>query len=817
MGGTTGGVFLPLGGNWDREIFGQYGQVAIVFSSLMYCFVGVAFVADVFMAAIEKITSKKVRMEDENGKMRTFYLWNPTVANLTLMALGSSAPEILLSVIELVSNQMQSGELGPSTIVGSAAFNLHVILAVCVVVIPSGESRAIKEIAVFGVTASFSVFAYVWLFVILKVTSPHVVEAWEGIMTFMFFPVLCILAFAADKGYIHRLFRQPFHHKTEKLVLTSESTKQEKEMMMLQIQKKYGKGQDVKEHMEDLMHYEFDPRPSRAQLRMQATRDMFKGKPLPFKTTAYQKLDASEATAKLRQMPRENRGQAVAKIGLASSLYMVKESDKQVVCEITRTGDIKSKAKVRVKTRDGTAKAGDDYEAVDEDLWFFWNQKSRKVTIKIFEDSEYEETEDFYVTLSVPQDQTNNFDLTEQSEAKVLIFDNNHPGVLRFDQEDVKVHESCDTTKVEVKVMRTKGCYGPVKVDYHTEDMSAKGGFDYYECKGQLEFAHGESTKTIMLEVLPKGRSERTEQFRLIIDNPQGGVMFDRSADGDDGKNCICTITVEGDPEQQTWLTGIVDMVTVDPDTLELGAMNWGEQFLEIMKPEGTGAIDILLYVLLFPWKFVSACIPPPSMCDGWVCFVSALCVIGALTAVIGDLAGLLGCALEIPASITAVTIVALGTSLPDTFASKTAAVSDPTADNSIGNVTGSNSVNVFLGLGLPWMIGALYWNYVGVKLTDPDDPWRKRGEEVGWWNDADMGPVNELYPATFVVPAGSLGGSVAVFTFGSLIEISILMARRRFVGAELGGDDKIKWVTAAIFVCLWLMYVVYAIITAGE
>jgi solute carrier family 8 (sodium/calcium exchanger) len=29
-------------------------------------------------------------------------LWNPTVANLTLMALGSSAPEILLNVIETI-------------------------------------------------------------------------------------------------------------------------------------------------------------------------------------------------------------------------------------------------------------------------------------------------------------------------------------------------------------------------------------------------------------------------------------------------------------------------------------------------------------------------------------------------------------------------------------------------------------------------------------------------------------------------------------------------------------------------------------------
>ena len=53
---------------------------------------------------------------------------------------------------------------------------------------------------------------------------------------------------------------------------------------------------------------------------------------------------------------------------------------------------------------------------------------------------------------------------------------------------------------------------------------------------------------------------------------------------------------------------------------------------------------------------------------------------------------------------------VALGTSLPDTFASMIAAQKEKTADNAIGNVTGSNSVNVFLGLGLPWVIATIYW-----------------------------------------------------------------------------------------------------------
>lgn len=44
-----------------------------------------------------------------------------------------------------------------------------------------------------------------------------------------------------------------------------------------------------------------------------------------------------------------------------------------------------------------------------------------------------------------------------------------------------------------------------------------------------------------------------------------------------------------------------------------------------------------------------------------------------------------------------------------DTFASKVSAVQDKYADNSIGNVTGSNAVNVFLGIGIAWSMAAIY------------------------------------------------------------------------------------------------------------
>lgn len=95
--------------------------------------------------------------------------------------------------------------------------------------------------------------------------------------------------------------------------------------------------------------------------------------------------------------------------------------------------------------------------------------------------------------------------------------------------------------------------------------------------------------------------------------------------------------------------------------------------------------------------------------------FFVALGMIGLLTVIVGDLATIFGCLIGLKAEVTAITFVALGTSLPDLFASKCAAVGEKHADAAVGNVTGSNSVNVFLGLGTPWLIACIYHT---VKVT---------------------------------------------------------------------------------------------------
>lgn len=103
----------------------------------------------------------------------------------------------------------------------------------------------------------------------------------------------------------------------------------------------------------------------------------------------------------------------------------------------------------------------------------------------------------------------------------------------------------------------------------------------------------------------------------------------------------------------------------------------------------------------------VTASGSPCSLCNhgnglrfsgsGYPAFLVSLLFIGILTAVVEQVASLLGCVWGIKQAVSGITLVALGTSLPDTFASRSAALHDDTADAAIGNVTGKVDITMLL------------------------------------------------------------------------------------------------------------------------
>jgi solute carrier family 8 (sodium/calcium exchanger) len=131
------------------------------------------------------------------------------------MALGSSAPEIFLSIIETVQTlDGIPGELGPSTIVGSAAFNFLVITGVSIYSVDAtsddrtdeqleedGTEKGVKKVLnmmVFTITTTWAVFAYMWLYYVLMDKKVSNLEAY---LTLAYFFILLGMAFAADKYF----------------------------------------------------------------------------------------------------------------------------------------------------------------------------------------------------------------------------------------------------------------------------------------------------------------------------------------------------------------------------------------------------------------------------------------------------------------------------------------------------------------------------------------------------------------------------------------------------------------------------------------
>jgi len=195
--------------------------------------------------------------------------------------------------------------------------------------------------------------------------------------------------------------------------------------------------------------------------------------------------------------------------------------------------------------------------------------------------------------------------------------------------------------------------------------------------------------------------------------------------------------------------------------------------------------MDAVFHFLTIGWKLFFSVIPPAHYYGGLPCFVLSLAVIGIVTYVVGEFANLFGCVLGIKPGITAITFVALGTSLPDTFASMQAAQQEKHADAAVGNVTGSNSVNVFLGLGLPWVIACAF--------------------------------EQAKYGRGYYVPAGSLGFSVVVFIICACLCIVCLLFRRWKVGGELGGSKNGRVMSLVFLVSLWFIYIIMSVLQAYE
>eukprot|EP00930_Biecheleria_cincta_P035667 TRINITY_DN24510_c0_g1_i1.p1 TRINITY_DN24510_c0_g1~~TRINITY_DN24510_c0_g1_i1.p1 ORF type:complete len:924 (-),score=152.53 TRINITY_DN24510_c0_g1_i1:48-2771(-) len=738
----SGTMIMPLGGNYEKRWPAQW-RALLYFCILIWSFQGVNVICDEFMAAIEQITSSTRTVWETNDKgdkvavKRT--IWNETLANLSLMALGSSAPEILLSSVELCSDGFFAGSLGPQTVVGSAAFNLFCISSVCVSAIPGGEVRRIEKIQVFVFTCLCSVFAYFWMWLVVVVISPNKVEIWEGVVTLILFFAFLTISFLADKRYSTASPETP----QETIADSSQASA------------------DTHRQLVDL-HHSLEDRFSQP-VSLEGVKSMME-RLSALKITEASEEEGSPAYGFLKRTVVSERGAGILPLRVGSL-----------------RGAHRLPVKMSYRTLNGMAEAGKRYESATGTLNFKPGEETQDISIAVHDVTG--PPQEFYVEL---------YDIkTEGAESD--------KAAARLDSEPV-----CVIWSVKNAVTTQTLELPPSKVS-----ISSASTGSLVAMLPDTELVSSTSTaSTSQKQATVSSRTSKDQMAELAGD--QGEIALEIPGDNIDRRLYPVRSGSSLDDEEPEAAEG------GNPSTASPGQgsgeesfrwSHWSDKAIEAFycngspeEQESATLYDWLCHCLALFWKTIFLLVPPGSLWRAWPQFVCSLIGIAVVTVVINDAASLLGCSLGMADDITALTLVAMGTSLPDTMASRTAAMHDETADNSIGNITGSNAVNVFLGMGMSWTIGAVYWT--GRPITDE---WRHRRTKDGTYSELYLGRYPE---GGFMMPAGPLEFSVLSFSIGAVLCVSLLFFRRAKYGGELGGPVCAQRRDSALLLLLWIGFV---------
>ncbi|XP_021643418.2 magnesium/proton exchanger isoform X1 [Hevea brasiliensis] len=494
----------------------------LYFLALAYCFLGLSAITARFFRSMENVV-KHSRMvveidpDTSTEVIRYEKVWNYAIADISLLAFGTSFPQISLATIDAIRNigNLYAGGLGPGTLVGSAAFDLFPIHAVCVVVPKAGELKKISDLGVWLVELFWSFWAYIWLYIILEVWTPNAITLWEALLTVLQYGLLLTHAYAQDKRWPYLSF--------------------------------------------------------------------------PFGRTERPKEWVPEEVTSCKHQP--------------------------IV-----------------------------YEGYSEN-------------IQIGED---------------------------ESRNAVDIF---------------SIHSNVGTGTCVTALLN------PVYQKVPETDDAA-------ECS--------------------KNNFHSEQDFNVVA----------------------------------LWKQQFLDAIVLE----SLESRKLVSIHIRVAR--------IFWELLLAPWRLLFAFVPPCRIAHGWIAFICSLLFISGIAYIVTKLTDLISCVTGINAYVIAFTALASGTSWPDLVASKIAAERQTTADSAIANITCSNSVNIYVGIGVPWLVDTAY-NFFMYR-----EPLR-------------------------IENAAGLSFSLLVFFATSVGCIAVLVYRRLTLGAELGGPRIWAWVTSVYFMLLWLIFVV--------
>ncbi|MFN8489045.1 MAG: Calx-beta domain-containing protein [Caldilineaceae bacterium] len=174
---------------------------------------------------------------------------------------------------------------------------------------------------------------------------------------------------------------------------------------------------------------------------------------------------------------------------------------------------------VHYSTSDGTATAGADYVASDDNVLIPPGQITATFPVGIVNDTVTEPSETVNLTLDSPVNAT----LGARSKATVVIADTSSAPVVQFSSANYKVGEGGGTAVITVSL--TSASTSPVTVQYATSNGTATAGQDYTSASGALTFAAGQLTQTFTVPILQDKVYEGNETVNLTLSTPVNATL----------------------------------------------------------------------------------------------------------------------------------------------------------------------------------------------------------------------------------------------------------------------------------------------------
>lgn len=211
-------------------------------------------------------------------------------------------------------------------------------------------------------------------------------------------------------------------------------------------------------------------------------------------------------------------------LAFSASAYSVDENVASLSVTVTRTGGSSGAVSVDYATSDGSAIAGQDYQATAGTLDFADGETSQSFSVAVLDDALYEGDESFSISLTNPQGGATLGAL--QSVQAVLLDDDPapQPGTLALTSGSYSVSEG--GASVQFTVQRSAGSDGLVTVNYATTDGSATAGSDYTATAGTLTLLDGQTSGSFSVTIKDDSEFEGDETFGVTLSAPGGGATL---------------------------------------------------------------------------------------------------------------------------------------------------------------------------------------------------------------------------------------------------------------------------------------------------